>query len=119
MKVYIDELPKSCEECPMCRSGKLKLQRKGRYVEVEQCVFGQYKYQTIDDEIDTCPLLSIADYTKQVRKEACEEIKKWCDKNFNYVGDGVGYDGQDYNEMIGSNNTINKLKKFLDQIQGE
>ena len=75
MKVYVDELPNSCEECPMCRSGKLKLQRKGRYIEAEQCVFGQYKYQTIDDEIDTCPLHSITDYTKQVRKEAVEEIR--------------------------------------------
>ena len=75
MKVYVDELPKNCEECPMCRSGKLKLQRKGRYVETEQCVFGQYKYQTIDDEIDTCPLQSLADYTKQVRKEVVGEIR--------------------------------------------
>ena len=75
MRIYVDELPKSCEECPMCRSGKLKLQRKGRYVEVEQCVFGQYKYQTMDDEIDTCPLLSLADYTKQVRKEVVQEIR--------------------------------------------
>jgi len=62
---------------------------------------------------------SLSDYTKQVRKEVCEEIKKWCDKNFNWVGDGTGYDGQDYNEMIGSNNTINKLRKLLDQIQGK
>lgn len=75
MKVYVDELPKNCEECPMCRSDKLKLQRKGRYVEAEQCVFGQYKYQIIDDEIDTCPLQSLSDYTKQVRKKVCEEIR--------------------------------------------
>ena len=75
MRIYVDELPNSCEECPMCRSGKLKLQRKGRYIEAEQCVFGQYKYHTIDDEIDTCPLQSLADYTKQVRKEMCEEIR--------------------------------------------
>ena len=75
MKIYVDELPNSCEECPMCRSGKLKLQRKGRYIEAEQCVFGQYKYHTIDDEIDTCPLQSLADYTKQVRKEVFEEIR--------------------------------------------
>ena len=57
--------------------------------------------------------------TKQVRKEVCEEIKNWCNKNFNWVGDGTGYDGQDYYEMIGSNNTINTLREFLDQIQGE
>ena len=75
MKVYVDELPNSCEECPMCRSGKLKLQRKGRYIEAEQCVFGQYKYRTIDDEIDTCPLQSLSDYTKQVRKELCDDFK--------------------------------------------
>ena len=75
MRVYVDELPKSCEECPMCRSGKLKLQRKGRYVEAEQCVFGQYKFQTIDDDIDTCPLQPLADYTKQVRKKMCEDIR--------------------------------------------
>ena len=55
--------------------------------------------------------------TKQVRKEVCEEIRNWCDKNFNWVGDGTGYDGQDYNEMIGSNNTINKLRELLDQIE--
>ena len=75
MRIYVDELPNSCEECPMCRSGKLKLQRKGRYIEAEQCVFGQYKYHTIDDEIDTCPLQSLADYTKQVRKEVCNDFK--------------------------------------------
>ena len=74
MRIFVDELPKSCEECPMCRSGKLKLQRKGRYVEVEQCVFGQYKYQTIDDEIDTCPLQTIADHDKQVRKQVCDGL---------------------------------------------
>ena len=75
MRIYVDELPNSCEECPMCRSGKLKLQRKGRYIEAEQCVFGQYKYHTIDDEIDTCPLQSLAEYTKQVRKELCDDFK--------------------------------------------
>lgn len=74
MRIFVDELPNNCEECPMCRSGKLKLQRKGRYIEAEQCVFGQYKYHTIDDEIDTCPLQSLSDYTKQVRKEVCDGL---------------------------------------------
>ena len=80
MKIYVDEIPKCCKECPMCRSGKLKLQRKGRYIDTEQCVFGQYKYQNIDDEIDTCPLQSLADYTKQVRKEMCERLDKIIEK---------------------------------------
>ena len=68
-------------------------------------------------ECELMEITELTDHDKQVRKEVCEEIKKWCEKNFNWVGDGVGYDGQDYNEMIGSNNTINKLRKFLDQIQ--
>lgn len=68
---------------------------------------------------DKIEVISIADYTKQVRKEVCEEIRKWCNKNFNWVGDGTGYDGQDYNEMIVSNNTINKLRELLDKIQME
>ena len=59
------------------------------------------------------------EHDKQVRKEVCEDIRKWCAKNFNWVGDGTGYDGQDYNEMMGANNAINKLRNFLDQIQGE
>jgi hypothetical protein len=102
MKVYVDELPKSCEECPMCRSGKLKLQRKGRYVEVEQCVFGQYKYQTIDDEIDTCPLQTIADHDKQVRKQVCSEIG-----------------GEIYTQMIvyGKELRYADLNLILDQIE--
>ncbi len=104
MKVYVDELPESCEECPMCRSGKLKLQRKGRYVEAEQCVFGQYKYQTIDDEIDTCPLQSLADYTKQVRKEVCEEIRNKIEQ------------AKLIYEWKGEETTIEEI---LDQLQGE
>jgi hypothetical protein len=52
-------------------------------------------------------------------RKKMQELKNWCDENFNWVGDGTGYDGQDYNEMIGSNNTINKLREFLNQIQGD
>lgn len=80
-------------------------------------------YCPSDCEVVECELMEkteLTDYTKQVRKEVCEEIRNWCDKSFNWVGDGTGYDGQDYNEMIGSNNTINKLRELLDQIeQGE
>lgn len=120
MTIYVKELPKSCEECPMCRSGKLKLQQKGRYVEVEQCVFGQYKYQTIDDEIDTCPLLSLTDHDKQVRKEVCEEIKQEVtnlieSKDFklcNHEYDNGYYYGYCYGLQY-------DLAKIIDQIQGE
>lgn len=77
-------------------------------------------YCPSDCEVVECELMEkteLSDYTKQVRKEVVQEIRKWCNRNFNWVGDGTGYDGQDYNEMIGSNNTINKLRELLDQIQ--
>ena len=120
MKVYVDELPKSCEECPMCRSGKLKLQLKGRYVEAEQCVFGQYKYQTIDDEIDTCPLQSLTDYTKQVRKEVCEEIEKIYFKQKQEIHEQIEDMSTDIAYWSGHSDRLDVFGfEILDQIQGE
>lgn len=60
--------------------------------------------------------INISDLLKDNTKQVCEKIRKWGDKHFNWVGDGTGYDGQDYNEMIGFNNAITELYKFLDQI---
>lgn len=57
MNIYVDELPKDCESCPLCQNGYIKLNKNGRYVDAKCCVLGNYyKYQEIDDEIDTCPL---------------------------------------------------------------
>ena len=59
IEIYVKELPKSCEDCPLCQNGFLKLQKR-KYVEAKGCVLGQfYKIRTIDDEIDTCPLKKI------------------------------------------------------------
>lgn len=77
MKIYVDELPKNCEECPLHRSGRLKLQKGARYIDAETCVLGNfYKFQEIDDEIDTCPLETTQSLKQQVREEVVEEIKK-------------------------------------------
>ena len=113
MEYFVDEMPRDCASCKHyhmnCADGyscsKLKKEIHPNFSEG----IG-YRHQD-------CPLQSLTDYTKQVRKEVCEEIRKWCNRNFNWVGDGTGYDGQDYNETIGSNNTINKLRELLDQLQ--
>lgn len=77
MKIYVDELPKNCEECPLHRSGRLKLQKCARYIDAETCVLGNfYKFQEIDDEIDTCPLVTTQSLKQQARTEVVEEIKK-------------------------------------------
>ena len=76
MKIYVDELPKNCEECPLHRSGCLKFKKGARYIDAETCVLGNfYKFQEIDDEIDTCPLQTTQSLKQQVREEVVEEIK--------------------------------------------
>ena len=60
MKVYVDELPSCCEDC-VCHSG----------------VSGRCKLlhrTTFDIPPRDCPLQSLADYTKQVRKEVCDKF---------------------------------------------
>lgn len=68
----------------------------------------------------------IADLTLEVKelkqqlhdlpKKIVEEIRKWGQKHYNWVGDGTGYDGQDYNECIGFNMAIDQLNEILDTI---
>ena len=77
MKIYVSELPKNCEECPLHRSGMLKLQKGARYIDAETCVLGNfYKFQEMDDEIDTCPLAITQSLKQQARTEVVEEIRK-------------------------------------------
>ena len=68
MKIYVSEMPKSCEECPLHRSGCLKFNKGARYIDAETCVLGDfYKFQEIDDEINTCPLETTQSLKQQVR----------------------------------------------------
>ena len=77
MKVYVDELPKSCEKCPFCEYFDKDAHGKGKH-EVA-CYFNGslgnilYGNQTSPQ---TCPLQSLTDYTKQVRKEVCAKIRE-------------------------------------------
>lgn len=67
MKMYVDELPKKCADCPFYKLDT--------YVDV-------YGYQTNSHECvldgsmltNSCPLQSLADHTKQVRKEVLGEL---------------------------------------------
>lgn len=104
-EIYVKEMPDFCEECPFHNE------------ENDKCILlPQYNIRPF---LQSCPLKSLKDHDRELVKEVCEKIKDWCNKNFNWVGNGIGYDGQDYNEMIGSNNTINKLRGFLNQVQKE
>lgn len=71
MKVYVDELPKDCIDCPCESEYYCNLLNE----DVGCCKWGEIH--------KNCPLQSLADYTKQVRKELCEEIKEQIFNHFN------------------------------------
>ena len=97
MKIYVDKLPKDCSECPLCMNGQVKLQKKGRYIDAKGCVLGDfYKYRTIDDDIDSCPLEIIKDKSNQKAIECLKEVKEYI------------YDGYRYCEMLREQKSLTK-----------
>lgn len=60
MRIFVDELPSCCEDC-VCHngvSGRCKLLHR----------------TTFDTPPRDCPLQTLADHEKQVRKQVCSEI---------------------------------------------
>lgn len=70
-------------------------------------------------ELETFRANKLEDELKSQPAEIVEKIKKWGQKHYNWVGDGTGYDGQDYNECIGFNTAINQLNEVLDTLLKE
>lgn len=81
MKVYVDELPKSCSECEwftpnhcskdgrnFCLLARMPFYNTEEEREIRR---GQHKDSLNDFD---CPLHSLCDYTKQVRKEVCDGL---------------------------------------------
>lgn len=94
MKIYVDELPKSCSKCEFCDKDN------GLCNILGQCFRDGYDYSD-------CPLQSLADHDKQVRNEVCEEIRKFIHSG-EYDNFGIEY----------LRTGLAVLEK-LDQIQGE
>lgn len=114
MKIYVDELPKNCKECPLYRSGRLKVKKGGRYIDAKTCVLGNfYKFQEIDDEIDTCPLQTTQFLKQQVREEVVDEIKeKFNDTIKNHFCPNPS--SVDFITLC-----ISEVEEFLDKVKGE
>lgn len=107
MKVYVDELPKSCGEC-FCS------------FENTWCALSDGEMGDICEECDNktrhkkCPLKTLADYTKQVRKEVLDELCNMLADRAELIDFGgcaefmfTTYDLQECS------------KELLDQVQGE
>lgn len=66
-KVYVDELPKSCWDCPMLAnkdSGEAE-----PYCVLTDLYLGDYEH---------CPLIDIKTHDRGLVKEVCEKIKQDC-----------------------------------------
>ena len=111
MKAYVDELPKGCLSCPY-------IVDKGDYdlCAIKDCVIDDaFKY--IDKRKKSCPLLSLSDYTKQVRKEVCEEIREICKLNIRTYKIQSQDDCERYKEVDAFNKAIFGVLEILDQIE--
>lgn len=84
MECFVDELPKDCIECPFCQDIKVN-------AGMDRLLFCKANkgksIKNIEKSFDKCivknEFQSLADYTKQVRKEVCEKIKKQIFNHFN------------------------------------
>ena len=92
MKVYVSELPKDCIDCPCESEYYCNLLNE----DIGCCEWGEIH--------KNCPLQSLSDYTKQVRKEVCEEIRNKIEQ------------AKLIYEWKGEETTIEDI---LDQIQGQ
>lgn len=95
MKVYVSEMPKDCEKCPFNRMTFFWTSNVFEKCKAtNECQLGFN---------GKCELQSLADYTKQVRKETIAEVRELLEKkvpNGLYLSRAV-------------------LKKELDQIQSK
>ena len=126
MKFYVDKKPKNCEECPFLHDDRW-------------CLINWYEIYT-PDKVKSfengCPLQSLADYTKQVRKEVLEQVYKvftnedvWKELKDWWLGNGNCKELKKcLDAMIEEKSVENIAKKFghyknfyqqLDLIQGE
>lgn len=107
MKVYVDELPKKCCVCPCCN---IDLDC-GEY-----CSLGAFDCDDdfcINNKHKNCPLQTLADHDKQVRKQVCDEIRELAG---NYFDLPICYNcGETSNDDIIL--TGNDLTEILDQIE--
>lgn len=121
MKVYVDELPKGkdirCEIDSMVLAIDMSDKDKSYLMigDKEQDNNFRVEFCCDNEVLVNCVakiLEHLADYTKQVRKEVCEEIKEQICM--------LAYKSNtDENFMFNDNVKFNKVLAILDQIQGE
>lgn len=103
MKVYVDELPEKCSKCKFCTSDYYCTLIHKDVFDYDKTINNQTRYSK-------CPLKTITEHDKQVRKQVCDEIRQ--KSTIEYYEE---YDG--FDRKIGKTYIIRDYE--LDQIQGE
>lgn len=109
MEYFVDEMPRDCASCKHyhmnCADGySCSKLRKEIHPNFSEGI--GYRYQD-------CPLQSLSDYTKQVRKEVCEKIKEKLRKQYPTVYANIG-------ESLFCSDCylrIRELSEVLDQLE--
>ena len=109
-KVYVDELPESCDECKYYT----------QFTDGMGCIVAQ-ELRPMDECGNymqaSCPLQSIKNHDRELVKEVCEKIREYLRTQVIHCG------GQatELDIMIASawNQILEDVKQFLDQIQKE
>lgn len=121
MKVYVSELPIGaiefgCDNCPYAEiQGINHYFINNEFVSYRDCVCKLDKNCGFKQGEKLCPLQSLVDYTKQVRKEVCEDIKYLAEDYFDvHYCEVCGETA--YNDIILGGKDLTEI---LDQIQGE
>lgn len=96
MRIFVDELPKDCIDCPCESEYYCNLLNE----DVGCCKWGEIH--------KGCPLQSLANYTKQVRKEVCEKIREKLSLHCDYLDKDNGWHIPE-----------DKINLILDQIENE
>ena len=106
-KVYIDELPKSCFECPIIVDGS-------EGCDFCVCAILEEKAET-KNRLKDCPLHSIKDHDRELVNKVCEKIREYLRTQVIYCGGKA----TELDIMIASavNQVLEDVKQFLDQIQ--
>lgn len=104
MKVYVDELPKSCGKCPCIDFGHCNLTEKNIVDEIFD-----------DKRPKNCPLQSLTEHDKQIRKEVVQEIREIAGDYWTIpLGKFVDVCGEEISACLAGDD----FDEILDQIEG-
>ena len=109
MKIFVDELPKSCFDCPCAIASQRQQWRdKKRKMDsyMEDCMHCIPLNKWIIKRPKDCPLQSLAEHDNQILKEVVQEIRELAKNNFEFLVCDECYNTVDKDASSQSNSHI-------------